>query len=280
MIPQGDLSVCSRLKVIYLHKNHIKRIQNIENLSNLTHLYLQWNKIKKIENLGNLKNLKKLYLGNNEISRLENVENLKELEELHLERQNLPEEIIFGFDFKSLESIGKTVKILNISKLNLVSIDSLKPLKRLEVLLASENKFTSSVELGLSLQNLPFLLKAELHGCPAQKEIHYREKITAKTDRLESLDGKSISTGSRSFIKKLEQIKLQRKSKTDLENSSESSLSSKAGNSSEQSFNILDNPESLSFRSWNSCKNIFTNKFEVNLLEEIFRISYFYSTSS
>lgn len=249
------MSACPRLKVIYLHKNNLKKIQNLGNLSNLTHLYLQWNKIKKIENLGNLKNLKKLYLGNNQISCLENLENLKELEELHLERQNLSEETIFQFDFKSLESIGKTVKILNISKLNLISIDSLKPLKRLEILLASDNKFTSSVELGLSLQNLPFLIKTELHGCPAQKEIHYREKITAKTDRLESLDGKIISTGSRSFIKKLEQIKLERKSKTELDDSSHSSLSSKTGNSSEQSFNMLDNAESLSFRSWNSCKN-------------------------
>lgn len=246
------MSVCSRLKVIYLHKNNIKKIQNIENLSNLTHLYLQWNKIKKIENLGNLKNLKKLYLGNNEISRLENVENLKELEELHLERQNLCEGTIFEFDFKSLESIGKTVKILNISKLNLISIDSLKPLKRLEILLASDNKFTSSVELGLFLQNLPFLIKTELNGCPAQKEIHYREEITAKTDRLECLDGKTIATGSRSFIKRLEQLKLERKS--NLDESSQSSLASKAGYSSDQSFNMLDNAESLSFRSWNSCE--------------------------
>lgn len=254
------MSLCSKIKVIYLHKNNIKKIQNIENLSNLTHLYLQWNKIKKIENLGNLKNLKKLYLGNNEISRLENVENLKELEELHLERQNLSEGIIFEFDFKSLESIGKTVKILNISKLNLISIDSLKPLKRLEVLLASDNKFKSSIELGSSLQHLPFLIKTELHGCPAQKEIHYREKITAKTDRLESLDGKTISTGSRSFIQKLEQIKLERKTRNNLDESSQSSLSSKAGNSSDQSFNMLDNPESLSFRSWNSCKKYFLKK--------------------
>lgn len=265
---QGDLSLCPRLKVIYLHKNNIKKIQNIENLSNLTHLYLQWNKIKKIENLGNLKNLKKLYLGNNEISRLENVENLKELEELHLERQNLNDDIHFEFDFKSLESIGKTVKILNISKLNLTSLESLKPLKRLEILFASDNKFKSSIELGLSLNNLPFLIKTELHGCPAQKEIHYREKITAKTNRLESLDGKTITNGSRSFIQKLEQMKSERKSKTNLEEE-------EAGNSSEQSFNFLDNPESLSFRSWNSCKKFFENKKKLNkfYLE-------FYSTSS
>lgn len=96
---------CSRLRVLYLHNNYIKKITNLDALIHLTHLYLQWNCITKIENLNKLKHLKKLYLGSNHIHCLENVEHLTQLEELHVERQQLDNNS-FEFDFRSLGGVA------------------------------------------------------------------------------------------------------------------------------------------------------------------------------
>lgn len=61
----------------------------------------------------------------------------------------------------------------------MISLNILSSLLRLEELLASENEFACPKELGSNLSRLPFLKKVDLHGCPAQKDTHYREKITA-----------------------------------------------------------------------------------------------------
>lgn len=61
----------------------------MENFPNLTHLYLQRNFIVRIENLNCLKKLKKIYLGRNEIQVLEGMGDLHEIKEIHLENQDL-----------------------------------------------------------------------------------------------------------------------------------------------------------------------------------------------
>lgn len=71
---------------------------------NLTHLYLQRNQITHIENLDHLENLKKLYLGYNRIQRLENLHNLRRLEELHLEFQRFSGN--FSFDTDTLTELS------------------------------------------------------------------------------------------------------------------------------------------------------------------------------
>lgn len=102
---QADLGG-PHLKVIYLHNNRIKEIQNLNKLSQLTHLYLQWNNIEKIDNINELKNLRKLYLSYNRIHRLENIAQLNKLEELYLERQRMDDGEEFTFDADSLIGIG------------------------------------------------------------------------------------------------------------------------------------------------------------------------------
>lgn len=97
---QTNLPLTRSLKVVYLHNNAIRKIDNLNSAIHLTHLYLQRNEITRIENLDALTCLKKLYLGYNCIHRLENVSNLMQLEELHLECQRFSGE--FEFDANSL----------------------------------------------------------------------------------------------------------------------------------------------------------------------------------
>lgn len=99
------------MTVLYLFNNEIAKIENLDNLKNLTCLYLQMNKINKIENLHKLVKLKKLYLGNNEISVVEGLENLR-LEELHIEKQNLRSGDSLCFDPRSINDISVRQKIL------------------------------------------------------------------------------------------------------------------------------------------------------------------------
>lgn len=39
-------------------------------------------------------------------------------------------------------------------------------------------------ELGKTLNSMHKLYKVDLHGCPAQKDIYYREKITLESNAL------------------------------------------------------------------------------------------------
>jgi len=72
----------------------------------LTSLYLQRNNIRTIENLDNLIRLKKLYLGHNEISVVENLDSLISLEELHVEKQRCCASDSMCFDSECVNSLS------------------------------------------------------------------------------------------------------------------------------------------------------------------------------
>lgn len=69
--------------------------------------------------------------------------------------------------------------MLNVTGLFLTDIDALKHCFRLETLIAAENSFGSAMELGKQLTVFPCLRNVLLKDCPAEKDIHYRDKITA-----------------------------------------------------------------------------------------------------
>lgn len=137
--------------------------------------------------MNGLRNLKKLYLGNNEIRRLENIDRLIRLEELHIERQKITNgrSLDFEFDANSLCGIANSLKVLNISGLQLNRLEMLWSLKRLRELNASDNLFVCAEEIARFLKAMPYLNHAHFKGCPAQKnDLHYRDIITAGTDVL------------------------------------------------------------------------------------------------
>ncbi|XP_065080412.1 protein phosphatase 1 regulatory subunit 42-like [Ochlerotatus camptorhynchus] len=201
-----------RILVLYLHNNQISRIEKLGGFTHLTHLYLQWNNIRKIENLDGLKNLKQLYLGYNKIAKLENLGNLKKLEQIHIERQMLDGTARFDFDEECMKALANHLKVLNIKKLKLTHMTALEPLWKLEVLLASENSFKSTEDITPVISALYSLRVLDLQGCVAQKDVHYREKVTAAAGhRLLLLDGKMISQSTRNFIKNFQTIKQEKK---------------------------------------------------------------------
>lgn len=72
------------LEQLELYQNHIKRIDNIQHLTNLRVLDLSFNNIRRIEHLETLVNLRELFLSSNKIAKIEGLSTLKELRTLEL----------------------------------------------------------------------------------------------------------------------------------------------------------------------------------------------------
>nr|AEE62981.1 unknown [Dendroctonus ponderosae] len=196
------------VQTLYLYDNDITKMENLESLSSLTSLYLQNNQIDKMENMCNLRRLKKLYLGKNRIRVLEGIECIEGLEELHVEKQNSPDNAPLCFDPRTIMSLTETLLVLNISHNKIASLRFLSPLKNLMVIDASFNDLDDMRDACQTVRNWLYLREAKLNGNPISKQHRYREEIIANAQRLETLDNKSISELSRTFIQRFEEGKL------------------------------------------------------------------------
>lgn len=195
-----DLSLCKNLSVLYLYDNRISQVTNLNYATNLTHLYLQNNCIPCIENLRSLKKLEKLYLGGNYITVIEGLEGLEELRELHVESQKLPLGEKLLFDPRTLQSLAKSLSILNISNNNIDDIRDLETLENLNHLIAADNQLLHVKDLEFLLNKLTKLWKMDLNGNPVCLKPKYRDRLILVSKSLESLDGKEIKNVERQFL--------------------------------------------------------------------------------
>lgn len=173
--------------------------------------------------------------------------------------------------------------------MGLINLDFIPTLQCLEELIAAENKFECPNEIGESIHSLPALLKAEFKGCPAQKDIHYKEKIMAKAPKISiksktkptrsmltfylttvMLDGKELSRNTRTFIQRMQDNKGGRKTET---NSMEATPAKKIPNELSLTAFSFDPSycsqiESIAYQSWNSCKKELKNRILVEVFYE------------
>ena len=83
-ITRIDPGLTPSLEKLDLYDNLIHRIQNLDQLVNLTSLDLSYNKIKHIKGVKHLKKLKELFFVQNAISRIEQLDGLTNLVSLEL----------------------------------------------------------------------------------------------------------------------------------------------------------------------------------------------------
>ncbi|XP_072427597.1 protein phosphatase 1 regulatory subunit 42 isoform X4 [Chiloscyllium punctatum] len=195
-----NLSICKNLSVLYLYDNNITQIHNLDFAINLTHLYLQNNNITHIANLSSLQNLTKLYLGGNCISVVEELEGLTELRELHVENQRLPLGEKLLFDPRTLQSLKKSLCVLNIKKNNIDEIKELACLGNLTQFIAEDNRIQDIKELEYVLSQWQKLWYLNLSGNPVCQKAKYKDKIMVLSTSLEVLDGKEINNTVRQFL--------------------------------------------------------------------------------
>lgn len=79
----SNLEGCSRLTKLWLYSNSITKIENLENNSYLQDIWLQDNKIKMIENLENLVNLQELHLSENPLTSFNSISHISRLNIIH-----------------------------------------------------------------------------------------------------------------------------------------------------------------------------------------------------
>ncbi|CAH0550074.1 unnamed protein product [Brassicogethes aeneus] len=204
------------LETLYIYNNRIKYLENLEKIPNLTSLYLQRNYIEKLENLRHLKNLKRLYIGYNKIKVLEGLDDLKCLEELHIEKQQLSPGDCFCFDPRTIYHLAKSLKVLNVSNNKVTTFKYLAPLTNLTWIDVSHNDLDSISDICEIIRYWPHLKTAILTGNPISKQHRYRETIIANCYQLECLDGKKITDLTRTFIKRFQRERKNKKSKASL----------------------------------------------------------------
>ncbi|CAL5215106.1 unnamed protein product [Lathyrus oleraceus] len=152
----GVSRVCNTLKELYVSKNEVTKIEEIDHFHELQILELGSNKLRVMENLQNLVNLQELWLGRNRI-KVVNLCGLKCIKKISLQSNRLTSMI--GFEgcialeelylshngITKMEGLSSLVnlRLLDVSSNKLTSVDDIQNLTQLEDLWLNDNKIES-----------------------------------------------------------------------------------------------------------------------------------------
>ncbi|KZV42675.1 protein phosphatases pp1 regulatory subunit [Dorcoceras hygrometricum] len=160
----GLSKVSSTLKELYVSKNEVTKMDEIEHLHQLQILELGSNKLRVMENLQNFSTLQELWLGRNRIrainlcgltcikklslqsNRLTSITGLEEcvaLEELYLSHNGISE-------MEGLSTLSN-LRVLDLSSNKLTEINDIENLTKLEDLWLNDNQITSLDNIALAV---------------------------------------------------------------------------------------------------------------------------------
>ncbi|KAF8400877.1 hypothetical protein HHK36_014180 [Tetracentron sinense] len=152
----GLSKVSNTLKELYVSKNEVTKMEELEHLYQLQILELGSNRLRVMENLHNLTNLQELWLGRNRI-RAVNLCELKCIKKISLQSNRLTsmigfqdcvalEELYLSHNgIAKMEGLSTLVNlhVLDISSNKLISVDDIENLTRLEDLWLNDNQIES-----------------------------------------------------------------------------------------------------------------------------------------
>ncbi|EPS60921.1 hypothetical protein M569_13879, partial [Genlisea aurea] len=152
----GLSSASTTLKELYVSKNELTRIEEIEHLQELKILELGSNKLKVMENLQSLTSLQELWLGRNRIRAIE-LCGLKSIKKLSLQSNRLTstrgleectslEELYLSHNgIAKMEGLSTLVnlRVLDVSSNKLPEIEDINNLEKLEDLWLNDNRIAS-----------------------------------------------------------------------------------------------------------------------------------------
>ncbi|XP_010535961.1 PREDICTED: protein phosphatase 1 regulatory subunit 7 [Tarenaya hassleriana] len=153
---EGLAKASSMLKELYVSKNEVSKMVEIEHLHNLQILELGSNRLRVMENLENLTKLEELWLGRNRI-KVVNLCGLKCIKKISLQSNRLTsmkgfedcvalEELYLSHNgISKMEGLNRLVnlRVLDVSNNKLTSVDDIQNLTQLEDLWLNDNQIES-----------------------------------------------------------------------------------------------------------------------------------------
>jgi protein phosphatase 1 regulatory subunit 42 len=187
----SGLDQCNNLKVLYMYDNSIHHIENLDFSKILSYVYLQNNEITSLPEV-EMPSLKKLYLDENSVEYIDKFENCPVLEELFVARQKIPRFSAVEFDLASLQSVAKTLQVLDVSGNGIVSLAPLVCLYCLRRIFAQDNNVGNVADIE-AIISLPKVEEADFQRNPVCHVHRYRDYcISAASDNLIMLDEKEV----------------------------------------------------------------------------------------
>eukprot|EP00009_Paramoeba_aestuarina_P009841 CAMPEP_0201536932 /NCGR_PEP_ID=MMETSP0161_2-20130828/63352_1 /ASSEMBLY_ACC=CAM_ASM_000251 /TAXON_ID=180227 /ORGANISM="Neoparamoeba aestuarina, Strain SoJaBio B1-5/56/2" /LENGTH=354 /DNA_ID=CAMNT_0047942947 /DNA_START=187 /DNA_END=1251 /DNA_ORIENTATION=+ len=188
-IGAGSLDcLAGTLVTLEMGANRLKKIENLEKLINLRHLWLGKNKISEIENLNALTNLRVLSFQRNRITKIsEGLKHLTKLEELYLSENGIEE-------VENLSEL-KNLKILDIGRNRLTKVDHIAALTSLNELWLNNNQIETVVDLEC-VKSLTKLNTLYVEFNPLSKDTQHRKKLVDFCPTLEQIDASLVISDS------------------------------------------------------------------------------------
>lgn len=185
MLELGDNRIRVRYLAYFFLSHEIRTfvpaqtIENLDQLSGLTHLYLGKNKIKRIENLDSLVKLECLSLQSNRIVKLENLEKLVNLSELYLSENGI----------ERIENLDQNLALttVDLAKNRLQTVDNLEGLTELEDFWANGNAISEFRTLEKLSVNKKLTTVYFEHN-PIAADPQYRSKVRRILPWLQQID--------------------------------------------------------------------------------------------
>ncbi|CAN8252372.1 unnamed protein product [Cochlearia groenlandica] len=157
---QGLSKATSSLKELYVSKNEVNKIVEIEHLHDLQILELGSNRLRVMENMENFTKLEELWLGRNRI-KIVNLCGLKCIKKISLQSNRLTsmkgfedcvalEELYLSHNgISKMEGLNSLVnlRVLDVSNNKLTSVDDIQNLTKLEDLWLNDNQIESLEEI-------------------------------------------------------------------------------------------------------------------------------------
>ncbi|KAK9101072.1 hypothetical protein Scep_024502 [Stephania cephalantha] len=160
----GLSKISATLEELYLSKNEVPKIEQIDHLINLQILELGSNRLEVMENLHNLTNLQELWLGRNHIQAV-NLCELKCIKKISLQNNRLTsmigfqgcvalEELYLGHNgISKMEGLSAllNLRVLDVASNKLTAVDDIETLTKLEDLWLNDNQIASLDALDTAL---------------------------------------------------------------------------------------------------------------------------------
>ncbi|KAL5771156.1 hypothetical protein ACOSP7_015310 [Xanthoceras sorbifolium] len=168
------------LQILELGSNRLRVMENLQNLSNLQELWLGRNRIKAVD-LSGLKCIKKISLQSNRLTSMKGFEDCVALEELYLSHNGI----------SKMEGLSTLVnlRVLDVSSNKLTSVEDIQSLPRLEDLWLNDNKIESLESIAEAVAgSRETLITIYLENNPCAKSSNYSTTLRHIFPNIQQID--------------------------------------------------------------------------------------------